>query len=457
MNYRIRANAWVFTGFLIFAAIAGIFAGIQLHQDLDYQEAELYQTAVYTESEFVFEVCDKLEKYYYDPEAIRYPKLLNVALDGIAQLLKTQEIEFVPRKIEADAPEAQAKLKFTTELDRAKMLATQKVSFGENALAFTASEYLLKSLKSSHTGFLNPERNRERIKKEIGQNSFSGIGASIRKLKEDLVYIAEVYSDSPAEKAGLRRFDRIIAIDGKPAGTDVKDIVARIRGTKGTSVALTVERLGSPIDIKVTRGDIKAPIFGGRLVEKNGKKFACLKLHDFSRGASHQMSNFLRANRSVDGIILDLRGNPGGYVAELMVIMEFFLPPDTPVFISQDKNGKTEHYTDAGSRALVKSPMVVLIDGDSSSASEISAAALKENKRATVAGVTSAGAVEVGIVESLPHSAAMHIAIRQVFTPRGNSMEKNGVAPDVTVEITKDDILNARDTQLEKAIELLLK
>ena len=410
-----------------------------------------------TDADFVFEICNNLESNYYDPEAIQYPALLNQALMGVADILKKGGADFIFKTIPDSAGKETAKNLFRQKMEKAAIFAQTKGGFQENDLAFAAAARLLESLKSSHTGFLTPEENQERMSELSGRNSFVGVGMMIEALEDDFIYIRHVFDGAPAQKAGLQRFDRIIAVDGKAITKDLKEVVSWIRGKPGEVVTITVERQRQRLEFKIKRAGITAPTFNGKVLEENGKKIGYLALYGFNEGASGLVKDFLLQNNAIDGWILDLRGNPGGYVDELMSITEYFLPAKTLVFYSKDKQSKKDYYTNDENIPLTKKSVIVLIDKGSASASEITAGGLKDSQRAIIVGVNSAGGTEVGVQQLLSRGAAMSVAIKQVFTPKGLNIENNGIPPDEEVKMTKEDILQNKDKQLGKALEMLSK
>lgn len=406
------------------------------------------------DSDFVFSACDELEAKYYDPAALNYPKLLNVGLEGIAELLKSRNVEFQFEKISESADKATAKNNFRKKFERAKFLVKDSKEFGHHDLYFTATAYLLDSLKSSHTYFLNPEVNRKFISVFENQERFVGIGIVISKLEDGFIYISRALSGFPAEKSGLRDFDRLIAVDGQPISNDLDEIVSEIRGVLNTEVIITVERGGSDrLNIKIKRSVILTTMFEGRLIGGGDKKIGQLILYSFNKDSASRIQDYIADHPEINGWILDLRGNSGGSIFEVRSLLGSFLPSGAAMFITKSRlDSQTDINNDD---PLTTQPLVVLIDNGSASGSEITAGALKDNGRAAIVGVKSVGKTEVGEYTRFFHGSAIVIAVKSVFTPKENAIEGVGISPDVEVKLTKEDIVQGKDRQLEKAIEIL--
>ncbi len=411
-------------------------------------------------SEFVFEAYEQLEKNFYDPPALKEPKLLNAGLEGIEKLLKEKGIEFTASKIAEDASRDAARSRFGAEFEKAAKIAKEKeAKLEQHALAFASTTALLSAVGDSHTDFFFPKQWAEEKKQRTGEVIFAGIGTRIKKLEDNFFYCDQVFPNGPAAKAGLEKFDRLTAIDGQPAGNDLTKIVERVRGEKGTEVELEVARKGESHKFKVKRNNISMPSTGEAVVTKDGESFGHLTVYSFlPREVTMETLRHVAdtgGEKKLKGFVIDLRGNGGGYIHILNRMLGIFLEAETECYKLKCASGDQPYKVFIG--PVARKPVVVLVDDGSASASEIFSGVLQEQKRAKVVGKKTAGAVSVGRTFELPHGAAMGVAICQFFTAKGKKLEKEGVTPDVTVELTKDDILKARDVQLEKAIEILKK
>lgn len=406
------------------------------------------------DAEFVFQVYQELENNYYNPKAISYPPLLNFALRGVEVLLRSRNIEFNFEAIENSATDEEAKAQFTKELTRAEQLGVN-AGFGPNDFAFIASRALMSSLHSSHTGFLTPEAYKKFLQEMRRDGTMVGIGIYIGRLDGDFVYIKEIIEGSPAQKAGLEKFDRLVTIDGKSLANSTSEVAKQIGGPVGSAMVITIERGGVRKDFKIVREEITLTVFTGNMLASGDKQFGYLKAFGFKPGLADKISQYIKGHPEADGWIIDLRGNPGGYVNELIAVIQNFLPPKTEICAIQDRNSRRSQRTNANYIQLTSKPAVVLIDEGTGSAAEIMTAALKDHGRAKVAGVKSSGSVEIATIRPLSREAAMMVALLQVFSPNGNLLEKNGVTPDVEIKLTKEDVLAKKDSQLEKAVEIL--
>lgn len=402
------------------------------------------------DAKFVFEVSDVLGNEFYDPAILNYPKFYNAALEQIAGELKKQNIEFKSDKINDKTALKDCKDHFAHEFGRAKNLVKGKKEFANHQLAFAAADGFLTAVDDSHTYFLDPEQYQS---SEGGV--YSGIGALLKKLEDNFYYLGRIYPNSPAEKTGLKRFDRLLEVDGRAIPNDASQIAKQIRGLGDTEVEITVERKGERLKFKIKRGTIMTPVFHGELIKTDDKILAYMQLEGFRIGASGELRRFiLKAQKEgAKGFLLDLRGNPGGYLFEVDAVLEIFLKKDTPTYILKDKNSTEKRKT--RSDPISESALVVLIDDDSGSGSEVCAALLQENGRATIVGEKSRGSVSVGQSYRLSFGAGMTVTVNQFFTAKGKKLEKEGVHPDIEIKFKKEDIFNARDAQLDRAIKVL--
>lgn len=401
--------------------------------------------------DFVYGVYDKLEDNFYDPSALKAPKLYNAALDGVSKKLKEKGVEFLPRKIRESARLDEVYGVFPEEMARAKKLTAGLKNLREHELAFAAAEAMLDAVDDSHTSFVPPELNQG-----FGSGTYVGIGTIVRRY-EDFYYVERAIKDGPAERAGLQRFDRLLAIDGQPTPDDYKEVVSRLRGQKGTTVEVTVERKKKELKIKIIRGEV-ADISGeGEIIKERGHTYTYIKINSYDFFTTYYFRKYVEEGdaKGSEGIILDLRGNPGGLIMTLDAVLKQLLPKGTATYVLKDRNG-FETRRSAGPGNITK-PLVVLVDEYSYSASEITASALKESGRAKIVGKKSDGKVGVGMIHSLPHGSAMMVTVAEVYTVKMQPMERNGVDPDVPIELTKDNIIRGEDSQLAAAIQELEK
>lgn len=323
----------------------------------------------------------------------------------------------------------------------------------EKAMFYGAMEGVVASLGDPHSVFLEPKAAEEFTKELSGK--FEGIGAEIGIKKNQLLIIAPL-PDSPAEKAGLLAGDEILAIDGQDAsGLTLDAAVGRIRGDKGTVVKLHIGRKGKdkPLVFEIVRDTIAIrSVRLERTKSPKGKRLAILKVTHFN---GDTVNRFLEAvgqaqSEETDGIILDLRNNPGGFL-DAAVRMPGEWVPGEIVVSERYSDGSKEEHRSSGRGRLKDLPTVVLVNGGSASASEIVAGALQDYGKAKLIGTQTFGKGSVQDLIDLKYGASLKLTIAEWLTPKGNNINENGIAPDYVVERTEEDYENDRDPQLDAA------
>jgi len=329
---------------------------------------------------------------------------------------------------------------------------------GDTKLFYGALEGMVAGLGDPYSVFMNPDTAKQ-FSQEL-EGSFEGIGAEIGIRVNQLVIIAPL-PNTPAEKAGLRAGDKILAIDNfDTSGMAVDYAVSLIRGPHGSKVKLTVMPNGEreTKEVALTRERIEIEIVHQELKAlPTGKgQVGYIKIAHFSSNTDELFREAWQklAVRGVQGIVLDLRNNPGGYldqaieisshwIADGVIVKEQFAPPE---FREHRSTGKGE---------LGNIPTVILVNQGSASASEIVAGALQDTRRATLVGEQTFGKGSVQDLEQFPDGSAVKITIAKWFTPKGRSIDKNGIKPDIEIKLTKEDVEADRDPQLARALELL--
>lgn len=323
--------------------------------------------------------------------------------------------------------------------------------------AYIAIETMVSSLNDVYTKFLNPKQFAE--ESDSIQGSLKGIGVQIGVRDGKLLIIAPL-EDTPGERAGLLSEDEILEINGESAkGITVDKAAEKIRGPEGTTVKLLVKRKNvanklytiERANIEIKSVSTKTPKYA--TLDKN---VGYIRLSSFiSKNATQEFENALYENKDKKGIIVDLRSNPGGLLTNAIFIADMLL--DSKVIVSTvDRDGYKETQR-AIHKTITQLPLVVLIDGGSASASEILSGALKDNKRALIIGKKSFGKGLVQEINRLPDGSAIHITIQKYLTPNGTDINKKGIEPDITVEVTPEDIKNEKDPQLQRANDELVK
>ncbi|MEK7500545.1 MAG: S41 family peptidase [Patescibacteria group bacterium] len=330
----------------------------------------------------------------------------------------------------------------------------ERANLNKQEMVFGAIEGMVKSLEDPYTVFMKPQEAKQ-FQDDVS-GSFSGIGAEIGIRKEVLTVISPL-EDSPAQQAGLRAGDRIFKIDDKPsADLSLNEAVGLIRGPKGTTVKLTVSRPQEDElrEIAVVRDNIKIPTIKWEI--KNDK-IAYVQLFNFGQTAPSEFRRkMIEVLRSpADRIILDLRNNPGGFLEVSQDIAGWFVEAGSVVAIEDFGDGKTIEYKSSGNGVLKNVPVVVLINEGSASASEILAGALRDLRGVKLVGVKSFGKGSVQELANLSKGTSLKVTVAKWLTPSKKSIMNDGLEPDVKVEMSKDDIENMKDPQLEKAIEII--
>lgn len=310
------------------------------------------------------------------------------------------------------------------------------------------------ALKDPNTVFFPPEDSKKFEEDVVG--NFGGIGAEIGVRNEQLIVVAPI-EGSPAEQAGLRAGDKILAINNDAASKmDVNEAVKKIRGEIGTKVTLTILRNGEtkPREITIVRGKIEVPTLKLNVLNDN---IVQVQLFSFNQNAPFL---FYRAALTAllgnaSGMVLDLRNNPGGFLEIAVNLAGWFLDRGDVVTIEKFRSGDENVFRANGNGALQKMPLVILINRGSASASEILAGALRDHNGTKLIGEKSFGKGTVQELFELKDSSKLKITVASWLLPKGGTIEEDGLVPDVEVKITEEDINAEKDPQLEKAVEIL--
>ncbi|MCG2686553.1 S41 family peptidase [Candidatus Parcubacteria bacterium] len=325
---------------------------------------------------------------------------------------------------------------------------------GETELLYGAASGLVSALQDPYSIFLPPEPAKE-FKDDL-QGKFEGIGAEIG-IRDKLLTIISPLPESPAEKAGLKPKDRIIEIDGQSTeNIFLNEAVTKIRGEKGTSVVLKVfrESDNSFHEITIIRDTIK--IVSVRW-EMKDEKIAYIRITNFNSDTDIRLRKIVDEVilKNPQGIILDLRNNPGGYLDRSATAASYWLSAGTTVVFEESANGDKKQYLANGQAQLKDYPTVVLVNSGSASASEIVAGALQDYKIASIIGETTFGKGSVQNLSEFSDGSAIKLTIARWLTPNGRQIDLKGIEPDVEVEITEEEFKDGKDPQIDKAIEIL--
>ena len=312
---------------------------------------------------------------------------------------------------------------------------------------------LFESLKDVYSCYYTPEE--YKMLAEQTQGVYYGIGAYVSQdVETGVCAISGVIKNSPAEAAGLMEGDLIYKVDGEDmSGLDIDEVVSHIRGEEGTEVALTLVRNGEEIEIKLKRGRVDTPTVESEMLDDG---IGYLQITEFDDVTVNQFTeNFEELKgQGMKGLIIDLRGNPGGSVTSVCAVAEQLLPKGL-IFYMEDKDGnKTEYKCEGADFDL---PMVVLVNEYSASAAEILSGAIKDSGIGKLVGKTTFGKGIVQDVIPLQDGSAIKLTVANYYTRGGNDIHLKGIEPDIEVELDTDAYLDdGKDTQLDKAVEVLL-
>jgi carboxyl-terminal processing protease len=315
---------------------------------------------------------------------------------------------------------------------------------------------IVESLGDTYYTYLTPKEAREFTQDVSGE--FEGVGMNVEQDRRGLK-VLRVFEGAPAERAGIRRGDFILGVNGRSiAGVNSEVATSRIKGPAGTQVELRVFTPGEDRDrtVKVKRERIEVPVARGRIVDRGGDRIGVVELFAFSDGAHALLAREIRKvrRRGAEAIVLDLRGNGGGLLVEAVLVASEFI--EDGEIVSVRGRSRPERTHDAEGDALVpeKVPVVVLVDGGSASASEIVTGALRDRGRATVVGTRTFGKGLVQEVEHLSNGGVLDLTVANYYLPNGKTISTKGLKPDVRAE---DDPDTDRDEALPVALDTLVR
>ncbi|MCC6832350.1 MAG: S41 family peptidase [Thermoleophilia bacterium] len=308
---------------------------------------------------------------------------------------------------------------------------------------------LVKSLGDRYTYYLDPEEYAALQRQTEG--IFFGVGMQV-STRGKYTVVADVYPDSPAARGGVKAGDIIAAVDGATVvGKPLETVVAAVRGPEGTTVRIRLVRKGEPARVvTLTRSRIKVRLVTSRVEAADGRRVGYVRLAEFDRGASAQLRDAVKSlqSRKITSLVFDLRGDPGGLVDEAVGVVGVFTRQGSPVVTTKGlhRDRETLRTNDAQATSL---PLVVLVDRNSASASEIVSGALRDNDRAVVVGTRTFGKALVQTTRELRNGGALHYTTARYLTPDGVDVSKNGLKPDIAV---KDDPATTVDEALQRAL-----
>ena len=330
-------------------------------------------------------------------------------------------------------------------------------SVDSNTLIEGAINGMLGSLDDEHTMYFD-KKSKEAFDAELSGNYY-GIGAQIQLTGEGTIRITKVFNDSPAEKAGLKAEDVFVSVDGVSVeGKSATEVANMLKSSTVKTSKIVIKRDGNEISFDVTKENITLFSVSSEMLKNNNKNIGYLSVSIFGQKTYSQFKDALLKleSQDMDSLIIDLRGNTGGYLYTVTNMLEEFVGKDNIMYQIQSSNGIKKYKSSKETSRKYK--IVILVDENSASASEIMAASMKENYGAILVGKTTYGKGTVQTTKNLSNGSMIKYTIEKWLTPNGKNIDKEGITPDYDVNIG-DSYLNSptkeNDMQLKKALDLL--
>lgn len=316
---------------------------------------------------------------------------------------------------------------------------------------------MLESLDDEHTMYFD-KKSKEEFDSELSGNYY-GIGAQIQLTSDETIKITKVFDNSPAKKAGLKEEDVFVSVDGTSVkGKSATEVANMLKSDSVKTSTIVVKRNDKELTFKVTKENITLFSVSSEMLDNNGKNVGYLSISIFGQKTYSQFKDALTKleKQDMDSLIIDLRGNTGGYLSTVTNMLEEFIDKGNIIYQIQSSSGVKQYKTVKASEKKYK--IVVLIDGGSASASEIMSAAMKEVYGATLVGQTTYGKGTVQTTKNLSNGSMIKYTIEKWLTPSGKNIDKEGIKPDYEVELGdsyKNNPTKENDAQLQKALDLL--
>lgn len=397
-----------------------------------------------------WEAWDLLHSNYVDP--LDDNALAQGALDGLVSAVDDPAFDLELPPLNEDA--ADTAQRFEPFWEAWDLIHDEYAGLDDNALMEGALIGMIASIGDPHTDYMPPDifaRVNEGMSGE-----YEGIGATVRQNEETGgLELLSLIEDSPAERAGLMVGDQIVRVEGQDVTTWTQnEIIAQVRGPAGTPVRLGILRPGEAEILKyeVVRDRINVSSVTSRILEGD---IGYVRLSQFEFNTSSQMRQALETMdvENLNGLILDMRGNPGGYLTTAVEVGSAFLQSGN-ILIERSPGMEFPHPAQ-GNAIAVEVPMVVLVDQGSASASELVAGALQDYERATIVGMPTFGKGSVQTWRELSNGGGVRITISRWYTPNGRSVSEVGIHPDVEVPFEPESISGDEDNQLTAAVQVL--
>jgi len=324
---------------------------------------------------------------------------------------------------------------FVEVMERIKSAYVEPID--DKTLLENAIKGMLNNL-DPHSSYLDPKAFQELQESTSGE--FGGLGIEVG-MEDDVLKVVSPIDDTPAFQAGIEAQDFIIKIDGQPTkGMSLMDAVAKMRGKPGTSIVLTIARENrAPFDVKLKRAIIKAQSVRLQTLEQG---YGLIRISQFQSNTANEVSKALRKlnqdkNNPLKGLVLDLRNNPGGLLQAAIDVTDLFIDQGLIVYTKGRLDNSEQNYFANSRTSIGDTPLVILVNSGSASASEIVAGALQDHKRGIVMGTSSFGKGSVQTILPLNNEHALKLTTALYYTPLGRSIQAEGIEPDIVVERAK--------------------
>ena len=372
-------------------------------------------------------------------------------LKAVKNNVPTLTVTIMP-SIESDIMKTPAFDTFVGVWNKVKDSYLRQDAINRDKLIYGAAEGLVKELGDKHSNFERPGDNAV-IESLSGQ--VEGIGAVIQLQDEEPVVVAPI-KDSPADKAGIMANDVIVEVDGlKVKGMKLEDIVAKIKGKKGTQVVLKIRRETAFVSITVTRDIVKIVSVSSKRTSDNIVMVTMANFGENSVNEFQPIIDDIKKN-GAKGIVLDLRNNPGGFLNTAVSVTGYFIKKGEKVAIVKYPDHEDPQYS-GGEAELAGYKIIALVNGGSASASEILVGALQDKGILEVVGEKTYGKGTVQELSDFADGSTLKLTVAEWLTPKGRSIEKDGIAPDIEVKMTGEEKKAGKDPQMDKALEELRK
>ncbi len=342
-----------------------------------------------------------------------------------------------------------------------RLLQTKYIEPGDlktREMVLGAISGMVQAVGDPYTVFMTPKENTDF--RESLSGHLQGIGAQLSQSGSEIVIVTPL-KGSPAEAAGLLPEDIILGVNDEDiAGQPLEDVVAKVRGPKGTTVKLTIGRESTRevLTMNIKRDDITVPSAEYEVKNGTGGAVGYLAINQFGDETIAEIRDLLSGvdASALKGFIIDLRYNGGGYLDGAVALVSMFQKEGMVVEVAGRGSQPQRHYV-TGRAIIPDLPLVVLVNEGSASASEISAGALQDSDRATIVGMKSFGKGTVQEVIDLSDGTSLRVTVAHWLTPKGRNLSTEGVMPDIVVDRTREQILAGQDPQLDAAMQVLLK